>query len=105
MLTDILNEIGITNRESRFVTAPKPPFIVWFHETETRGGDYVNGIIDHRVSLELYEDKPDAAPSNKIETVLNRFGVEFDKSAKNWLPTEGYYQTVFDFDYVEKKEV
>lgn len=105
MLADILKAIGITNKESRFITVPKPPFIVWFHETETRGGDYVNGIVDHHVSLELYEDKPDTAPSNKIETVLNQFGLEYDKSVKNWIASESYYQTVFDFDYTEKKEV
>ena len=70
MSNDILKAIGITNKESRFITAPKPPGIVWFHQTETRGGDYVNGIVDHHVSLELYEDKPDAAPSNKIRNAL-----------------------------------
>ena len=47
MLNDILNDIGIHSRESRFIKTPAAPFIVYFDAVEARGADSVNLIKVH----------------------------------------------------------
>lgn len=105
MLNKILDEIGIEQRESRFVKPPEPPFIVWFDEVEARGADDTNLIYEHGITLELYTENADKTPRESIERVLNKYGIVFNRTQKTWIESEGYYQEVFDFDYIEKREV
>lgn len=105
MLNEILKEIGIPSRESRFIKTPAAPFIVYFDAVEARGADSVNLIREHGITLELYTDKPDENTIAKIENALDVRGIPYTKSERNYIEAEAYYQTVFDFDYIEKKEV
>ena len=105
MLNDILTEIGIPSRESRFIKTPAAPFIVYFDAVGARGADSVNLIKEHGISLELYTDKPDELTVAKIENALDVRGIPYTKSERNYIEAESYYQQVFEFDYIEKKEV
>lgn len=105
MLNEILTEIGIPSRESRFIKTPAAPFIVYFDAVEARGADSVNLIKEHGVSLELYTDKPDKKTIAKIENALDARGIPYTMSEQNYIEAESYYLTVFDFDYIEKREV
>ena len=105
MLNDILKDIGIPSRESRFIKTPAAPFIVYFDAVEARGADAVNLIKEHGVTLELYTEKPDKETVEKIENALDARGIPYTKSERNFIESESYYQQVFEFDYIEKKEV
>ncbi len=108
MLNEILKEIGIPSRESRFIKTPAAPFIVYFDAVESRGADNVNLIREHGVTFELYTDKNNDLSNEaiaKVESVLDARGIPYTKSERNYIEAESYYQTVFDFDYVEKREV
>ena len=108
MLNSILNEIGIPSRESRFIKTPTAPFIVYFDAVEARGADDVNLIREHGVTFELYTDKNNDLSKEtiaKIENALDSRGIPYTKSDRVYIEAESYYQTTFDFDYIEKREV
>lgn len=93
---------GETFKETRFLTPPKVTYCVYFDSYDRRGSDDQNLLKEHSVSIELYAYKPDSKSEAKIESVLDALGIEYEKTERFWLETEQLYQTIFNFDYIEK---
>lgn len=107
MVKEILTDAGFiedeTFKETRFLTPPREKtYAVYLDSVDGRGADNINLIKDHAVSIELYEYYPDNDAEVRLETELDKRGIEYTKEARYWLETEQLYQTVYDFNYTEK---
>jgi len=102
MVKEILDVTGLPYKESRFLSPPKKTYAVYHDAISRRGGDNINLISQHDVSIELYEYKPDPQAEKALETVLDSLGIEYERSPRNWIQSEQLYQVVYDFTYHQK---
>lgn len=102
MVKEILDVTGLPYKESRFLSPPKKTYAVYHDAISRRGGDNINLISQHDVSIELYEYKPDPQAEKALETILDSLGIEYEKSARLWIQSEQLYQVVYDFTYHQK---
>jgi hypothetical protein len=102
MVNEILNATGLPYKESRFLKPPTSSYVVYNDTIERRGGDNINLISQHDVSIELYEYKKDPEAENAIETQLDSRGIEYTKQPRYWIQEEQLYQVVYDFTYYQK---
>lgn len=91
-----------TFKETRFLRPPKSTYAVYMDSFERRGADSVNLIIEHSYTIELYSTVPDPDAEKRIEDMLDSLGIAFEKQARYWIDEEQIYQTVYEFDYIEK---
>ena len=103
MVNKILKATGIPYKETRFLTPPKSTYAIYNDTKNRRGGDNINLITQHDVSIELYSYKKDPEAEKKIESLLDANGLEYDKQARFWLQEEQLYQVVYDFSYTQKE--
>lgn len=106
MVKEILARAGFvenkTFKECRFLKAPTVTYCVYLDSYESRGADDVNLIKEHSYSIELYSYTPDPEAEKRLETILDSRGIVYTKNNKYWLESEGLYQVIYDFDYIEK---
>lgn len=106
MVKDILNRAGFvegeTFKETRFLRPPKDTYCVYFDSYDRRGSDDKNLLKEHSISIELYAYKFDYQSEENLENVLDELGIEYEKSERYWLESEQLYQTIFNFEYIEK---
>lgn len=102
MVKDILNQIGIPFKKTRFLKAPSTSYIVYMHDCNSRGADIKNLIKENDITLELYSYSQDEDSQRKIENALDERGIEYKKQSSYWIETEQIYQTVYDFSYITK---
>lgn len=98
-LMKIINEIGLPFAYSHFAEgeSPAPPFMVYlFPKNKHFGADghvyYKNTEID----LELYTDKKDLKLEEKIEEILDREKIYYEKS-EVWIESERLYEVLYEF--------
>lgn len=104
MENEILTAAGIQSRGSRFVKPPAGTYAVWFDHTDTEGADFMApGIFRHSVRIELYEPKKDDTAEAALEQVLSARCLEWAKHERIWIQSEQMYQTIYEFDYTEKR--
>ena len=96
-----LETTGLKVAEERFLKPPPTPFIIFMEGAQGGGGDIKNNIADRDVSIELYASKVDHVSENLIETLLNEKGINYKKD-RMWLDTEMWFETTYDFNFVEK---
>jgi hypothetical protein len=104
MENEILSAAGIQPRGSRFVKPPAGTYAVWFDHIDTDGADFMApGIFLHSVRIELYEPKKDDAAEEALEQVLSTRGLHWIRGERIWIQSEQMYQTIYEFDYTEKR--
>ena len=91
-----------TYKETRFLKPPQTTYAVYNDSVAVRGGDYVNCIKEHDVTIELYEHTPDKDAEVKIEEQLDLLGLEYEKQERYFIQEEQLYQVIYDFSYIEK---
>ncbi|MDP4174138.1 MAG: hypothetical protein Q8933_09240 [Bacteroidota bacterium] len=104
MLTDVktwLETTGMKAAEERFLVPPALPYIVFLEQSNVRGADTKNCIIERNISVELYAEKINKEDENKIEALLNEKSIYYSKD-RTWIDSEKFLQTVYDFQLVEK---
>jgi len=104
MLTDVkawLETTGMKVAEERFLRPPALPYVIFTEETNTSGADSKNCIVDRAISIELYSDKIDYEAEQKIELLLNEKVIQYSKD-RTWIDSEKFFQTVYDFNLLEK---
>lgn len=102
MVNKILTATGLPYKESRFLTPPKTTYAVYNDSIERRGGDNINLLSRHDITIELYEYKPDSEAEKALEAQLDINGLEYAKESRFWIQQEQIYQVVYDFSYYEK---
>lgn len=99
MVNEILTKAGIPFKESRFLVPPKSTYAVYNDAIERRGGDTINLVSLHDVSIELYEYEPDPDKEKAIEAQFDALSIEYTKQPRYWIASEQVYQVVYDFTY------
>lgn len=106
MVKDILTEAGFienkTFRECRFLTAPSTTYAIYLDSYESRGADDRNLIKVHDYTIELYSYAPDPEAEKKLEASLDSRGLAYVKNERDWLESEGLYQVIYEFEFIEK---
>lgn len=103
----ILDATGLAYKETRFPKPPADAYVVYMDDVVTDGPDGVPCVLTHGVTFELYAptiNKMKAAEA-AIEDALTQAGLHWEKQAAYWLQTEQLYQTVYTFDYIEKRRI
>ena len=92
-------ELKVT--EERFLKPPPLPYIIFTENNDISGADDKNCIADRNISIELYSAKIDKAREKAIEDLLNEKAISF-KRDRIWIDTEMMFESVYDFNLVEK---
>lgn len=98
-LMEIINEIGLPFAYSHFAEgeSPSPPFIVYlFPKNKHFGADGVVFYKNTQIDLELYTDKKDLKLEEKIEEILDREKIYYEKS-EVWIESERLYEVLYEF--------
>ena len=102
MVNIILSATGLPYKESRFLKPPKTTYAVYSDAIDRRGGDNVNLLTQHDVTVELYEYAKDPDAEKALETQLDANGIEFTKAPRYWIAEEQLFQVVYEFTYFSK---
>lgn len=93
---------GKTFKECRFLKPPATTYAVYMDSYDRRGADNLNLIKEHGYAIELYSAAPDKQAEARIERSLDNLGIAYEKQERYWLESEGLYQVIYNFDYMEK---
>lgn len=106
MVKKILTGAGFvenkTFKETRFVNPPKTTYAIYEDSYTRRGADSRNLVTEHYYTIELYSYKADPSAEAKIEAILDELGIEYEKSGRIWIESEGLYEVVYTFNFIEK---
>lgn len=106
MVEKILTESGFvegeTFEETQFISPPRTTYAVYFDSFTRRGADGLNLLKEHSCKIELYSDFGDPEAEARIEAVLDRYGIEYDKSDRVWIQAEQMTMVSYTFGYIEK---
>lgn len=99
-LLKILAEIGLPFAYDHFAEgeSPEPPFLCYLLPSSDNFG--ADGIVYYRISgvnLELYTDKKDPMLEARLEDVLDRHRIFYNKS-EVWIASERLYEVLYQFD-------
>lgn len=104
MVKEILIATKIPYKETRFLKPPTYTYAVYNDSFSRRGGDNVNLVTEHDITLELYEYAPDSDSEKRIEAELDKAGMEYEKQPRYWLKDEQLFQVIYEFSYITKGE-
>ena len=96
-----LETIGLKVSEECFIKPPPPPYIIFTDSPYISGADEKNCIADRNINIELYSSKIDKVREKAIESLLNEKSISF-KRDRIWIDTEMMFETIYDFNFVEK---
>lgn len=96
-----LETTGMKAAEECFKNPPPLPYINFTDETRISGADDKNCIADRNISIELYSNKINHEAEQLIENLLNEKAISY-KRDRTWIDSEKYFQTVYDFELIEK---
>lgn len=99
-LISILKETGIPFAYDHFaeVESPEPPFICYLLPASDNFS--ADGKVYYKISgvnIELYTDMKDLSAEQKIEAVLDKHGIFYDKT-EVWIESEKLYEVLYTFE-------
>lgn len=99
-LNTLLGESGIPYAYDHFAEgeSPDPPFICYL----LPGSDNfaADGIVYYKFSvvhIEMYTDRKDPELEQRLETVLDRHGIFYEKT-EVWIESERLYEVLYTFE-------
>lgn len=107
-LLKIIEEMGLPYAYSHFAEgeSPNPPFLVYlFPKNKHFGADGLVFYKNTEVDLEVYTDKKDLELEERIEEILDREKIYYEKS-EVWIASERLYEVLYEFTLnLKTKEV
>ena len=99
-IINMLEEIGIPFAYSHFAEgeSPEPPFMCYLLPTSDNFS--ADGRVYHKLSsvhFEVYTDKKDRALENRVEDVLDKNNIFYNKS-EVWINSEKLYEVIYSFE-------
>ena len=99
-LFSILKETGIPFAYDHFAEgeSPEPPFICYLLPASDNFS--ADGKVYYKISgvnIELYTDMKDLSAEQKIEAVLDKHGIFYDKT-EVWIESEKLYEVLYTFE-------
>lgn len=96
-----LETTGMKVAENHFNKPPALPYVVFLESGNFGGADSKNCVANRNITIELYSDKINKTEEAKIEALLNYRAIEYLKD-RTWLDSERLFQTMYDFNLLEK---
>ncbi len=99
-LLAIVQEIGYPNTYDHFAEgeAPELPYILYLvPESNNFAADNYAYFKVNEVHIELYTDRKDLAAEQRVEAVLDRHGIFYNRS-ETWIESEQLYEVLYYFD-------
>ena len=96
----ILKEIGIPFAYDHFAEgeSPSPPFICYLTPgTDNFAADGIAYLKVNEINIELYTDFKDLSVESKVESVLDRFGIYYEK-LETWIDSEKLFEVLYSFE-------
>lgn len=104
VVDEILKEAKVPYRRSRYTAKTLPAtYAVYTDDRETDGPDNKNWLVNHQITIELYESAPDPDAESAIENALDDRGIPYEVQDRYWLQEEQRYQVIYEFNYIEKR--
>ncbi|MEF9961142.1 MAG: hypothetical protein RR755_00690 [Erysipelotrichaceae bacterium] len=99
-LLAIMNEVGIPFAYDHFAEgeSPEPPFICYLLPNSDNFA--ADGRVYHKindVNIELYTGTKDLSAEQKLEDVLDKYGIFYEKS-ETWIDSEKLYEVLYQFE-------
>ena len=99
-IINMLEEIGIPFAYSHFAEgeSPDPPFLCYLLPRSDNFS--ADGAVYHKLSVvhfEVYTDKKDRALENRVEDVLDKNNIFYNKS-EVWINSEKLYEVIYSFE-------
>lgn len=99
-LVQMISKMGIPFAYDHFAEgeSPDPPFLCYLipgSDNFAADGKVYHKII--QVELELYTDYKDIDTESKLETVLDREGIFYNKT-EVWIESEKLYEVLYSFE-------
>ena len=104
-LLSIISEIALPSAYDHFAEgeAPELPYILYLvPESNNFAADNYAYFKVNEIHIELYTDRKDLAAEKKVEAVLDRHGIFYNRS-ETWIESEQLYEVLYFFD-MEVKE-
>ena len=109
MIETILKAASIPCKPSRYAKPPANTYAVYFDDQTVDGPDptgaAVSLVVQHDVTVELYEPTQDPAIEAALEAELAARGIIWTKQARYWLQNVQRYQVIYEFTYIEKRRL
>lgn len=96
-----LETTGMKVAENCFKSPPPLPYLIFTDDSKTGGADIKNCLVNRNLSVEMYSNIINKEAESKVETLLNEKSIEFKKN-RTWIDSEKFFQTVYDFNLIEK---
>ena len=99
-VTKMITDMGLPFAYHHFAEgeSPDPPFVVYLYPGADNfaadGGAYFKV---NRLHIEFYTDYKDIDMEEKIETVLTKYGLFYDKS-EVWISSEKLYEVLYQME-------
>lgn len=99
-IKDMLDEVGLSYEYDHFTAHNwiEPPFLVW----RIPGSDnfFADGTTYAKIDsldIELYSDQKDWENEKKIEDVLEKYGITYQKTSE-YLESEKMYEVLYEME-------
>ena len=99
-VTKMITDMGLPFAYHHFAEgeSPDPPFVVYLYPgADNFAADGVAYFKVNRLHIELYTDYKDIDTEEKIETVLTKYGLFYDKS-EVWISSEKLYEVLYQME-------
>ena len=99
-LLEVVQEIGYPNAYDHFAEGevPELPYILYLvPESNNFAADNYAYFKVNEIHIELYTDRKDLTAEQKVEAVLDRHGIFYDRS-ETWIESEQLYEVLYYFD-------
>lgn len=97
-LPQILDETGIVNAFCEFQYDVSAPYIVWIKDSNSIHADSRTANVSETVHLELYTNPEDESSESKLESVLDKYGIAYDKNTVYIGGRERVYMNIYEFE-------
>lgn len=99
-IIQMLTETGIPFAYDHFAEgdSPVPPFICWLSPGSNNFS--ADGKVYSRIGtvhIELYTDKKDVETESSVESVLDKYGIFWNKS-ETYISSEKLYEVMYSFE-------
>ena len=99
-IKDMLSEVGLPYEYDHFTTHNwiEPPFLVWrIPESYNFNADGIAYVKIDVLNIELYSDTKDWDNEKKIEDVLEKYGISYQKTGE-YLESEKMYEVLYEME-------
>lgn len=96
----MMGEISIPFAYDHFVEgqSPEPPFLVFLYPGSTNfAADGIPYYKKNKLHIELYTDLKSIELEERVETVLESYGIFYGKS-EVWIETERLYEVLYEME-------